>query len=298
MSNPDAEAKKELGNKAFAANDYDEAIKHYTAAIAIDSKNCVYYSNRSACYGGKKDWASAAADAKECIKVNPTFIKGYYRLASAQSELQEFDAALATIKQGLAIEPDNTQLQKQLRLIKAKRSTAKRSETQPERTAASSATPAASYHNLNPAIQKEVIDLQQQLISTTKEYRTVKANILRAQKEKRSNELTKSELDKLPPSETEVKMYRSIGKMFMLTPRSEVMTHLDESIERESKVESDLEGKLDYLERRMKSQQANIAELTKSAANIVHYPKARRCNMAVVTTNIIALKEEAKVEVV
>lgn len=35
-----------LGNKAFAAKDYDEAIKHYTAAIAIDSKNCVYYSNR------------------------------------------------------------------------------------------------------------------------------------------------------------------------------------------------------------------------------------------------------------
>jgi hypothetical protein len=28
-----------------------------------------------------------------------------------------------------------------------------------------------------------------------------------------------------------------------------------------------LEGKLDYLERRMKSQQGNIAELTKSAAS-------------------------------
>jgi len=45
MSNPDAEAKKELGNAAFAAKEYDEAIKYYTAAIAI-SKNCVYYSNR------------------------------------------------------------------------------------------------------------------------------------------------------------------------------------------------------------------------------------------------------------
>ena len=79
-----------------------------------------------------------------------------------------------------------------------------------------------------------------------------------------SNELTKSELDKLPPSDLEVKMYRSIGKMFMLMSRSEVMTYLDESIERESKIETDLEGKLNYLERRMKSQQANIAELTQS----------------------------------
>ena len=35
-----------LGNTAFAAKEYDDAIKYYTAAIAIDSKNCVYYSNR------------------------------------------------------------------------------------------------------------------------------------------------------------------------------------------------------------------------------------------------------------
>ena len=62
-------------------------------------------------------------------------------------------------------------------------------------------------------------------------------------------------------------MNRSIGKMFMLPPRSKVMTNLDESIERESKIETDLEGKSDYLERRMKSQQANTAELTKVTAS-------------------------------
>jgi tetratricopeptide (TPR) repeat protein len=39
-------AANRLGNTAFAAKEFDEAIKHYTAAIAIDSKNCVYYSNR------------------------------------------------------------------------------------------------------------------------------------------------------------------------------------------------------------------------------------------------------------
>ena len=162
----------------------------------------------------------------------------------------------------MAIEPDNSQLQKQLRLIKAKRSTAKRVESQPDRPAPPTSL---GYQNLNPSIQKEVMDLQQQLLSTTKEYRTVKANILRAQNEKRSNQLTKDELSTLPPQD--VKMYRSIGKMFMLTPRQQVMDYLDNSIEREGKVEVDLEGKLDYLERRMKSQQGNIAELTKSAAS-------------------------------
>ena len=45
------------------------------------------------------------------------------------------------------------------------------------------------------------------------------------------------------------------------------MTYLSDSVEKESKVESDLVGKLDYLERRMKSYQGNIAELTKNAAS-------------------------------
>lgn len=94
----------------------------------------------------------------------------------------------------------------------------------------------------------------------------VKSNILRAQKEKRSNELTQEELQTLPPGD-DIKMYRAVGKMFMLSPRKEVMGHLEESIEREGKVESDLVGKADYLERRMKSMQGNIAELTKNAAS-------------------------------
>ncbi len=221
----------------------------------------------SACYGGKKDWAAAANDAKECIKVNPSFIKGYYRLANAQSEQNEFDAALATIKQGLAIEPENSQLHKQMKQIKAKRASTKRAENAATSNANASASGGIPYRtNVDSSISKEVNDLQEQLISTTKEYRTVKANIIRAQKEKRSNELTKLELEKLPPG-TDAKMYRGIGKMFMLTSRSNIMSHLDESIERETKIEADLIAKLDYLERRIKSQQQNIQELTKSASS-------------------------------
>lgn len=41
---------KEKGNKAFAAKNYDLAIKSYTDAISIDPSNHVYFSNRSAAY--------------------------------------------------------------------------------------------------------------------------------------------------------------------------------------------------------------------------------------------------------
>ena len=222
----------------------------------------------SASYGGKKEWESAANDAKECIKINPSFIKGYYRLATAQYEQNQLDAALATIKQGLAIEPDNPQLQKQLRQIKAKRAGIKRAENSAaSSSAATAAVGAMPPHRgtLDPSTSKEVQDLQEQLVATTKEYRTVKANIFRAQKERKSNELTKLELENLPQG-TDAKMYRAVGKMFMMTSRSDIMAHLEESMERESKAEADLSAKLDYLERRMKSQSQNIQELTKAAS--------------------------------
>lgn len=222
----------------------------------------------SACYGGKKEWDSAIVDAKECIKVDPTFIKGYYRLASAQLEKNEFDAALATIKQGMSIEPNNPQLQKQMRQIKAKRSM-KRAEDKRANsptTAPPSGMPGGMmpYGHLDSSVSKEVMDLQQQLLATTKEYRIVKANIQKSQNGKRSNELTRVELEKLPQG-TE-KMYRGVGKMFMLTSRSDIMNHLEESIAKEAKEEKDLSGKLDYLERRMKSQHLNIQELTKTSS--------------------------------
>ena len=227
----------------------------------------MYQNHISACYGGKKDWESAAKDAKECIKVNPSFIKGYYRLANAQSEQDEFDAGLATIKQGLAIEPDNAQLQKQMRQIKAKRSSMRRTEN------ASAAPPStampggvAPYRNLDSSISKEVMDLQQQLQATAKEYRIVKANITKAQNGKRSADITKGELEKMPQG-TDAKMYRGVGKMFMLTSRLAVMSHLDESIEKDGKEEKDLTAKLAYLEKRLKSQQQNIQELTKTATS-------------------------------
>lgn len=60
-----ANALKDLGNKAFSAKDYDKAIDLFSQAIAIDPKNHVLYSNRSAAKAGKKEWDAALADAEE-----------------------------------------------------------------------------------------------------------------------------------------------------------------------------------------------------------------------------------------
>lgn len=151
-----------------------------------------------------------------------------------------------------------------MRQIKAKRSTVRRAENSANSAPSSGA--AAPHRHLDSSISKEVHDLQQQLMATTKEYRLVKANIHKARNGQRSHEITREEVDAIPTG-AEPKMYRGVGKMFMLASRADIVTHLEESVAREGKEERDLTAKAEYLERRMKSQQQNIVELTKSATS-------------------------------
>jgi len=110
MPNAQAEAKKAEGNKYFKAKDYANAIKYYTEAIEIDPTNHTYYSNRSASFAGLNDWEHAAEDGSSCIKANKTFIKGYFRLATAQEKLNQLTKAVETLVMGLAVEPRNKDL--------------------------------------------------------------------------------------------------------------------------------------------------------------------------------------------
>ena len=72
----------------------------------------------SAAYAAKSDWTSSANDAEKCININPSFIKGYFRLAKAQKERGKFDDALATVKKGLAIDSIDNEHKKQMRKFK------------------------------------------------------------------------------------------------------------------------------------------------------------------------------------
>lgn len=74
-------ALKDQGNKAFAAKDYDKAIDLFTQAIAIDPKNHVLWSNRSAAHTGKREYDAALADADEVWRSSSTAIQ-YTRLTS------------------------------------------------------------------------------------------------------------------------------------------------------------------------------------------------------------------------
>ena len=168
-------------------------------------------------------------------------------------EMEDWDAATATIKQGLTVDVNNAQLLKQLKTIKLHKKAA----------AAKAAKPPPK---MDASMSREFMDLQQQYVQTNREFNTVKANIIKAQREHKSHEITKTELEKLPEDE-DSQMYRGIGKMFLLSDRDEVMDHLTKSIDDEKKREHDLTQKMEYLERQMKSQRQNMEELMRSPSS-------------------------------
>lgn len=109
-----AEACKEKGNRAYGEGKYDEAIARYTEAIEIDSRNHVYYSNRSAAYVGKAMFGKALEDAEKCVEINPKWGKGYFRRAVALLGLSRAADAEKALLEGLKADPNNSDLRTKL----------------------------------------------------------------------------------------------------------------------------------------------------------------------------------------
>lgn len=212
-----------------------------------------------------KQWKEAADDAKECIRLDPTFVKGFYRLASAQLELEEFDAAQATIKQGLALDANNAPLLKVLRSTKAKQKAAASAASNPKNTALAAPMGAPAGAKFDSATSREFFDLQQQQAQTSRDYNTVAANLNKVVREAKMAQITQEELEKSTTSNeasgSSSSYYKSIGKIFLKQDRTQIMDHLKSSVDECAKKETDLKQKLEYLERRLKSQQQNMQEL-------------------------------------
>ncbi len=101
--NVEAEALKTLGNESFKSGDFTKAISYFTDAIALDSSNCKYFTNRSLCYASLNDWVKSAEDAKAAVLLSAKHEKAQFRLGKALIELGRFKEAriclLAALKE-------------------------------------------------------------------------------------------------------------------------------------------------------------------------------------------------------
>uniref|UniRef100_A0A1I8GKX5 protein-serine/threonine phosphatase n=2 Tax=Macrostomum lignano TaxID=282301 RepID=A0A1I8GKX5_9PLAT len=96
---PEADQFKTEANSAFNLGHYDQAIDLYSKAIDLYDKSAIYYANRSFAYLRTECFGYALSDASRAIALDQSYIKAYYRRASANMALGKFKLALTDFEQ-------------------------------------------------------------------------------------------------------------------------------------------------------------------------------------------------------
>merc|ERR1711934_171568 len=105
-----AKALKEQGNKALSTQNYEEAVRLYTEALALH-ENHIYRSNRAAALSYLDRHEEAIQDAEVAIQNEPSYVKAYSRLGFAMFKLERYEEAVEIYEKGLAVDPTNASLQ-------------------------------------------------------------------------------------------------------------------------------------------------------------------------------------------
>ncbi|KAK9457911.1 hypothetical protein V1511DRAFT_491213 [Dipodascopsis uninucleata] len=113
-----ADEYKAQGNAFFANKDFDKAIEAFTKAIEVSpTPNHVLYSNRSGSYASKRDFENALKDAEECVKIDPSWAKGFTRKAAALHGLGDLVGARDSYEDALKLDPNNAQAKSGLKAV-------------------------------------------------------------------------------------------------------------------------------------------------------------------------------------
>lgn len=112
MPNAQAEAIKAEGNAFFKDKKYKEAIAKYKEAVAVDATVPSYWSNMAACHEKLREFDEMADAGRNCILADKNFVKGYYRLATAQKAMNDLPNCIKTLESGLAIQSSNPDLKR------------------------------------------------------------------------------------------------------------------------------------------------------------------------------------------
>ncbi|CRL00944.1 CLUMA_CG014223, isoform A [Clunio marinus] len=113
-----AEERKNTGNAEYKAQNYHAALKYYSDAVNLCPDNPSYLGNRSACHMMLANYREALNDARKSIQIDPTFEKGYLRVAKCCLLLGDLTQTEQTIKRFLEIDPKNTVLKSEIQNLR------------------------------------------------------------------------------------------------------------------------------------------------------------------------------------
>lgn len=118
----EANKEKQIGNEFYKANDYEEAIEHYTKSISA-IPNTASYTNRALAYFKLKKYEQAINDCKQALKLEPNNLKAHLRLAECYELTNKYEEAIRHVDCAIRIEPNNKVAQKIARSLEIYRVT-------------------------------------------------------------------------------------------------------------------------------------------------------------------------------
>ncbi|VDI09845.1 serine/threonine-protein phosphatase 5 [Mytilus galloprovincialis] len=103
----EAEKLKNAANEFFKNADYVKAIELYSQAIEKWPRLAAYYGNRSFAYIKTEMFGLALTDATMALQLDRSYIKAYYRRASANMALGKFKLALKDFEAVVKVKPSD-----------------------------------------------------------------------------------------------------------------------------------------------------------------------------------------------
>jgi DnaJ family protein C protein 7 len=93
----DPEVLKNKGNERYRQGRYEQALVWYDRAISLDSNKATYRSNRSAALIGLGRLTEAVVECKEAIRLDPSYQRAHYRLATLYFRSALFDCQESSV---------------------------------------------------------------------------------------------------------------------------------------------------------------------------------------------------------
>eukprot|EP00047_Mylnosiga_fluctuans_P002899 m.226459 g.226459 ORF g.226459 m.226459 type:complete len:122 (+) comp11426_c0_seq1:32-397(+) len=115
----------------------------------------------------------------------------------------------------------------------------------------------------DPEIARALMTLQQKMVETQTNMRLADLQINSKVTNVRKSQLTLNEISTLP---ADVRVYKSIGRMFLLQPHGEICGELSAKMKDDQAAIEKLKEKKTYLERSMKDSEQSVRELIRQKA--------------------------------
>ena len=141
-----AKQSKEKGNEMFKGRDYGQAMLFYSQAVdalggdqyqkkasagSVDDSEiggllAACLSNRAACALKLGQHENALKDARSCTAIDPTHVRGTFRLGLALHALERYREACPVLSKALSMQPGNKQIKTALQFAERRAAMSRR----------------------------------------------------------------------------------------------------------------------------------------------------------------------------